>query len=80
MARQARVAPVGYAYHVMNRTTGRFVMLRRDEDFAAFEQTLLEAYEREPLPILGYCLMGNHWHFVVWPREEGQMARLAAEG
>ena len=23
--------------------------------------------------ILAWCLMRNHWHFVVWPREEGEV-------
>ncbi len=76
MPRQARVAPAGYIYHVMNRSAGRFVMLRRDEDFAAFQSILLQAHEREPLSILAYCLMGNHWHFVVKPTKEGQVSRF----
>ena len=76
MPRQARIAPAGMVYHVMNRTAGKFVMLRKEEDFAAFQRILLEAYQREPLRILGYCLMGTHWHLVVWPRQEGQMSRF----
>ena len=24
----------------------------------------------------GYCLMGNHWHLVVWPREECELPRF----
>ena len=51
-------------------------MLRNDDDFAAFERILMEAHEREPLPILAWCLMGNHWHFVVRPTREGQMSRF----
>ncbi len=76
MPRQARVAPGGWMYHVMNRTVGRYRMLRTDEDFAAFQRVLQEGHEREPLRILAYCLMGNHWHFVVWPEEDGQMSRF----
>ncbi len=51
-------------------------MLKKDEDFAALERIMLEAHEREPLPILAWCLMGNHWHFVVKPSKEGQMTRF----
>ena len=51
-------------------------MLRNDQDFEALERVLLQAHQREPLPILSYCLMGNHWHFVVRPKEAGQMARF----
>jgi putative transposase len=74
MSRKARIAPPGLIYHVMNRTDGRFRMLRRDADFEAFERVLVEAHERRPLRILSYCLMGNHWHFVVWPAREGQLS------
>jgi putative transposase len=76
MARKARIAPPGLIYHVMNRTAGKFIMHRSDQDFAAFEKILIEAHEREPLKILSYCIMGNHWHFVVWPSKEGQMSRF----
>lgn len=41
MPRHARVAPPGLAYHVIYRTAGKFVMLRREADFAAFERVLL---------------------------------------
>ena len=76
MPRQARIAPPGYFYHVMNRTAGRFIMLRKDPDFAALQHILLQAHQREPLPILAYCLMGNHWHFLVRPTKAGQMSRF----
>jgi putative transposase len=44
-------------------------MFLKDEDFDAFERILDEAFRRVPLRILGYCVMPNHWHMVVWPRE-----------
>ena len=76
MARRARIAPPGMIYHVTNRTAGKFIMLRRDEDFAAFQRVLLQAHQRDPLDILAWCLMGNHWHFVVRPTREGQLSRF----
>ena len=48
-------------------------MLRTRKDFAAFDRIPLEAHDRRPLRILSYCLMGNHWHFVVWPTTDGQL-------
>ncbi|HEX9596688.1 MAG TPA: transposase, partial [Anaerolineales bacterium] len=68
MPRRARSIVGGYAYHVLNRANGRLRLFKKDADFAAFEQILLEAHQRVPLRILAYVLMGNHWHFVVWPR------------
>jgi len=38
------------------------------DDYAAFEWVLEEAYLRESLRILAYCVMPNHWHIVVWPK------------
>ena len=69
MPRRARSIVGGYAYHVLNRANGRLRLFKKEADFEAFEQVLTEACERVPLRILGYTLMGNHWHFVVWPRQ-----------
>ncbi|MGD9720970.1 MAG: transposase [Pirellulales bacterium] len=68
MPRRARAIVGGHVYHVLNRANGRLRLLKKDADFAAFETIVAEAHERVPLRILGYVLMGNHWHFVVWPR------------
>ena len=34
---------------------------------------MFEAYRRHPLRILAYCVLSNHWHFVVWPKADGQV-------
>ena len=68
MPRRARSIVGGYAYHVLNRANGRLRLFKKMADFAAFEQVMREAYQRVPLRILAYVVMGNHWHFVVWPR------------
>jgi putative transposase len=52
----------------LNRANGRLQLFSRPFDYAAFETTLLEAWTRLPLRIIGYSVMPNHWHFVVWPR------------
>jgi putative transposase len=65
MPRRARSIVRGYAYHVFNRANGRLRLFKKEADCAPFEQLLTEAFERVPLRILGYMLMGNHWHFVV---------------
>jgi putative transposase len=69
MPRRARSIVGGYAYHVLNRANGRLRLFKKHADFAAFDALVAEAFERVPLRILGYTLMGNHWHFVVWPRQ-----------
>lgn len=69
MPRRARSIVGGYAYHVLNRANGRLRLFKKQADFAAFERIIVEAFERVPLRIFGYTLMGNHWHFVVCPRQ-----------
>jgi putative transposase len=74
MARSARKAPGGLVYHVLNRTVGRMKMFRSSRDFEAFQRVLDEAHARHPVPILSYCLMATHWHFVVLPKDDGDVS------
>ncbi|HEX4793446.1 MAG TPA: transposase [Humisphaera sp.] len=76
MPRTPRVAPGGLVYHVLNRSAGRFKMFRKDSDYAAFERVLTEAHEKYPLRILSYCVLATHWHFVAWPREDGELTQF----
>ena len=68
MPRTARAGVGGYAYHVLNRANGRLRLFKKAADFQAFERILADVFEWVPLRILAYTLMGNHWHFVVWPK------------
>jgi putative transposase len=72
MPRRARVAPGGLVYHVLNRSVGKMKMFRREGDYDAFCRVMGEAHERHPIRILSLCVMPSHWHFVVWPRADGQ--------
>jgi putative transposase len=74
MARHPRSAPGGLVYHVLNRAAGRQTLFRTDADFLAFERLIVEAHERHPLDVFAYCLMGNHWHFLVRPRADGDLS------
>ena len=60
MPRRARAIVGGYAYHVLNRANGRLRLFKKEADFAAFDALIGEAFERVPLRIVGYTLMGNH--------------------
>ena len=76
MARTLRADEPGWAYHVLNRGNGRMGLFHKEGDFAAFEQVLAEGLTRYPVDLYTYCLMGNHWHLVLGPREAGAMGRL----
>ena len=76
MARKPRIAPGGMIYHVLNRSAGKFKMLRTDKDFLAFEQVIADGLRRIPMRVLSYCWMSTHWHFVVWPKRDGQLSEF----
>ncbi len=74
MPRQARAAPGGLVYHVINRGNGREKIFRKPADYAAFEKVLTEAMARTPTRLLAWCLMPTHWHLVLWPRRDGELS------
>ena len=73
MPRTPRSAPGGYVYHALNRGVARLPLFEKDGDYAAFERVLAEALAQHPTRVLGYCLMPNHWHFVLWPERDGEL-------
>ncbi len=76
MGRPKRAAEGGLIYHVLNRANARMTIFERDEDYEAFERVLLEAVERTDMRLLAYCAMPNHWHLVLWPRDDGDLSRF----
>ncbi len=63
-------------YHVLNRAVARLPLFA-SRRLRAFERVLLEAHKRHPTRILAWCLMRNHWHFVIAPREDGELTAFA---
>ncbi len=76
MPRNPRVAPPGFAYHVLNRAVGHARLFRSKKDYAAFERVLGEARERFATPLLAWCVMPNHWHLVLWPQKVGELSEF----
>lgn len=74
MARKNRNPPGGYVYHVMNRGNRRATLFETDRDFLAFLEVMRESLLQVPMRIIDFCLMGNHWHQLLWPREDGDLA------
>jgi putative transposase len=74
MPRPLRTAPGGFVYHVLNRANGKRRIFEHDRDYLAFERVLGEVQERIPMRILSWCVMPNHWHLLLWPREDGDLS------
>ncbi len=74
MPRTARIAPGGLIYHVLNRGVGRTKLFATRKDYQAFQRCLIDTLAQEPMRVLGYCVMPNHWHLLLWPQREGELA------
>ena len=76
MPRRPRLATGGIAYHVLNRRVSRLPLFEKPGDYHAFETILGEAFERTKIRIAAYCLMPNHWHLLLWPRDDGELSEV----
>ncbi len=56
-------------FHVLNRATAPRRIFDKDGDYAAFERILNEALTRVPVRLLCFCLMPDHWHLVLCPKQ-----------
>jgi putative transposase len=74
MPRTARASQGGFCYHVLNRGNGRRTVFHKDGDYIAFLKLLHQAGERTPVRLLAYCLMPNHFHLALWPRNDGDLS------
>lgn len=74
MPRPPRCCPGGAVFHVLNRGNQRRTLFSNSPDYEAFLRVVREALLIVPLRILAYCLMPNHWHFVLWPELDDQVS------
>ena len=75
MGRTARASQGGYLYHVLNRGNALANIFHKDKDFSAFVRLMQEAHEKVPMRLVGYCLMTNHFHLLLWPNGDGDLSR-----
>jgi putative transposase len=75
MPRTARASVGGYIYHALNRGNRRADVFHKPGDFDAFVEAIAEARRHLPVDLFGYCLMPNHFHLVLRPREDGDLGR-----
>src|SRR3989338_5966510 len=74
MPRTERIDVGGEVYHVINRANGRHTIFRDKEDYQLFESLLADAKELTGMRILAYTIMPNHWHLLLEPRKDGDLA------
>ncbi len=75
MPHASRVAAGGICYHVLNRGNARAEVFHKDGDYDACLKIIAEASLRNPMRVLAYCLMPNHFHLALWPVKDGDLSR-----
>jgi len=63
-------------YHILNRANARVQIFDNDQDYQIFEVILEEAIEKFDMRLLAYCIMPNHWHLVLYPKKNGDLAKF----
>src|SRR5688572_8149775 len=71
-----RQTPEGVVFHVLNRGVQRRRLFEADEDYEAFMRCLAFAHARISVKLFAYCVMPNHFHFLLMSSEDGQISRF----
>jgi len=73
--RTARFIVANYCYHVLNRGNKKARVFHEPADYQQFLALIHCAQQRIQIPILAACVMPNHFHLVVRPRQPGDLGR-----
>ena len=65
MPRGPRNLSDGAFYHILNRGNAKQKVFHDTQDYTFFLQSVVRAKDKHPVDIFAYCLMPNHFHFVV---------------
>ena len=68
MARPLPIEFPGAVYHVTSRGDRREAIFEDDADREALLGAVAQTFERFDASVLAYCLMDNHYHFVLQTR------------
>jgi putative transposase len=77
MPRPPRIIVADWCYHFINRANKKAEVFHDAADYDSFIQLVVQAQQRVPVPILAYCLMPNHVHFVVRPSSRDDLTQWA---
>ena len=76
MPRTARIVVPDLPYHITQRGNYRQNVFEDDEDRLSYLSWIDDYSKKYKLSIFAYCLMDNHVHFIVIPREEDSLAKV----
>jgi len=76
MPRIARLIAPGYPHHIVQRGNNRAAVFFGEKDRVCY-LSLLEKFKKEySCTLYAYCLMTNHIHLLITPKDEDALAKL----
>jgi len=75
MPRQSRIVIPDIAHHITQRGNYRQDVFEEYKDYEQYSAWAEEYFSKYGLDVLAYCLLSNHVHFIVIPRDEDSLAR-----
>ena len=66
----------GHYYHVYNRGVDHRPIFASDENYLFLLRRAKAYLADEPLTVIAYCLMPNHYHLLLRPEAEGALAHF----
>jgi len=76
MPRGARIILKNVYYHIINRGNQKQNIFIEDSDFQRYLQLLKHYKKKYSFKLFGYCLMPNHVHIILEPKQPDNLARL----
>lgn len=75
MGRAPRVDVGNGMYHIINRANARLQLFFKEKDYKLLESIIKDGAEKFDTRVIAYCIMPNHFHLVVWTREDGELQK-----
>jgi hypothetical protein len=75
MVRISRVVAPGYPHHVTQRGVRSISIFSTDQDRRAYLAILAGQLDRFSVEVLAWCLMTNHTHLIVVPKDAAVLAQ-----
>ncbi len=76
MPRTKRIDIGNEIYHVINRSNSRTTIFKTKKDYELFEELLTIGQELFEMRILAYTIMPNHFHILLYPRQDGELSKF----
>lgn len=80
MPRRISKGTAGLVFHVINRGARRLGLFESDRDYRVWLDAFAEAHARTAVDVFAFCLMPNHFHLVLRPQQDGQLAEFMRLG